>query len=136
MATVELTKDNIESTINDNNIVVIDFWAPWCGPCKSFGPVFKAASEKHTDLVFGKINTDEEQELAGSFGISGIPTLVIFRENIGIFKQAGMLPAAEFDKLIAQIKEMDMDDVRKQIAEQEAAAGGDGKADAEPETKE
>ena len=120
MAIVHLTKDNIENTISENDIVIIDFWAPWCGPCKSFGPVFETASEKYPDIVFGKINTDEEQELAGSFGISGIPTLIAFREKIGIFKQAGMLPAAEFEKLIEQIKTIDMEDVKKQIAEQEA----------------
>ena len=129
MATVALTKDNIESTISGNDIVLIDFWAPWCGPCKAFGPVFDAASEKYPDMVFGKVNTDEEQELASNFGISGIPTLVIFRENIGIFKQAGMLPAKEFDGLIAQIKEIDMDQVRKQMSEHESCESCGGEAE-------
>jgi len=129
MATVALTKDNIESTINEHNIVLIDFWAPWCGPCKAFGPVFDAASEKYPDMVFGKVNTDEEQELASNFGISGIPTLVIFRENIGIFKQAGMLPATELENLIAQITEIDMDQVRKQMGEHGSCESCDHEAE-------
>jgi thioredoxin len=125
MATVKLTNDNVETTIDGNDIVIVDFWAPWCGPCKAFGPIFDKASEKHADVIFAKVNTEEERELAGSFGIQAIPTLVAFREKIMIFRQSGMLPEQALDQLVEAIKGLDMEDVRKQIAEQEAAGGCD-----------
>ncbi len=122
MATTELTKENFQDVVGNNDFVIIDFWAPWCGPCRNFAPIYEAASEKHADIVFGKVNTEEEQELAGYFQIRSIPTLMIFREKIIIFSQPGMLPANAFDDLIARAKELDMDHVRKEIAEQEGKA--------------
>ncbi len=122
MATVDITKDTLKETIENNDIVIIDFWAPWCGPCKSFAPIYDAVSEKHEDVVFGKVNTEDEQELAASFQIRSIPTLMIFREQIVIFSQAGMLPESALEEVIAKTKELDMDQVRKEIAEQQAKA--------------
>lgn len=122
MATTELTKENFQDVVGNNDFVIIDFWAPWCGPCRNFAPIYEAASEKHADIIFGKVNTEEEQELAGYFQIRSIPTLMIFREKIIIFSQPGMLPANAFDDLIARAKELDMDHVRKEIAEQEGKA--------------
>jgi thioredoxin 1/thioredoxin 2 len=124
MATVKLTKENFDKTIEDNSIVVLDFWAQWCGPCRAFGPTFEAASEKHTDIVFGKINTDEEQELAAAFGIRGIPTIAVFRDKIPLFMQSGALPASALDSLIEKVRSLDMDQVRadyqRQLAEHSA----------------
>jgi thioredoxin 1 len=120
MATVEITKETLQDTIADNDIVIIDFWAPWCGPCKSFAPVYDAVSEKHSDVVFAKVNTEDEQELAASFQIRSIPTLMIFRDQIAIFSQAGMLPESALEQVIAKTKELDMDLVRKEVAEQQA----------------
>lgn len=122
MATTELTKENFQDVVGNNDFVIVDFWAPWCGPCRNFAPIYEAASEKHADIVFGKVNTEEEQELAGYFQIRSIPTLMIFREKIIIFSQPGMLPANAFDDLIARARELDMDHVRKEIAEQEGKA--------------
>jgi len=124
MATVQLTKENLNEVIENNDIILIDFWAPWCGPCKAFGPVYEQTSEKYPDVVFAKCNTEEEQEMGGMFGIMAIPTLVAFREKIIVFKQAGMLPAEALDELITKVNELDMDDVRKQIADKEAEAEG------------
>ena len=123
MATVNLTEQDFAATIEKEGIVFLDFWADWCGPCKAFAPVYEAASEKHADITFGKVNTEEEQALAGAFGITSIPTLMIFRDGIGVFAQPGMLPAAALDELIEKVKELDMDDVRKQVAAHEAEHG-------------
>ena len=124
MATIEITKENLEKTINDNAIVLLDFWAPWCAPCKAFGPVFDAASEAHEDIVFGKVNTDDQQEIAAAFGIRSIPTLVAFKEQIGVFAQAGALPAEALEDIVGQLRELDMDEVREEIARQEASEEG------------
>ena len=123
MATVELTKDNFEKTVNENPMVIVDFWAPWCGPCRGFAPVFEKASETHQDVVFAKVNTDEQQELAGAFQIRSIPTLMAFRDKVLIFAQPGALPASALEQLIQKIRELDMDDVRKQIAAHESEHG-------------
>lgn len=115
MATMELTAQNFETTIENNKIVIIDFWAEWCGPCKRFAPIFEESSEKYTDVCFGKVNTEEQQELASHFGIRSIPTIIVFREQIGIYQQPGALPPEALDELIGQIKELDMDSVRAEI---------------------
>ena len=120
MATIDITKDTLEDTIANNAIVIIDFWAPWCGPCKSFAPTYEAVSEKYDDIVFAKVNTEDEQELAASFQIRSIPTLMIFRDKIAIFSQAGMLPESGLVEVIGKTKELDMDQVRKEVAEQQA----------------
>jgi thioredoxin 2 len=119
MATVDLTKDNFEKTVKDNPIVIVDFWAPWCGPCRGFAPVYEKASESHADVVFGKVNSDEQQELAGAFNIRSIPTLMVFRENVILFQQAGALPASALDQVLTQAKSLDMAKVRAEIAAQE-----------------
>lgn len=113
MATIALNKDNFESTVTGNDIVVIDFWADWCGPCKAFAPVFERVSEKFTDVVFAKVDTDREQELAGAFQIRSIPTLMIFRESTILFMQPGMVPEAALTDLIERVKQLDMEEVRK-----------------------
>ncbi len=120
MPTVELTKDNFEATINDNDTIVVDFWAEWCGPCRVFGPTFEEASDKHSDIVFGKVDTETQQELAGFFNVRSIPTLMVFRENVVLYSEAGALPADSFETLLSQIKEVDMEDVHRQVAEMEA----------------
>ena len=117
VASVELTKDNFDEVISNNNFVIIDFWASWCGPCKNFSPIYERVSEKYKDIVFAKVNTEEEQELAGHFNIRSIPTLSIFREQVVIFTQPGMLPEEAFEELIGKAKELDMDQVRKDIEE-------------------
>jgi thioredoxin len=126
MATVVLTKENFEEVVTGNDMVIIDFWAPWCGPCKGFAPVFDAASEKHADVIFGKVNTDDEQELAASFNIRSIPTLMLFREKVILFSQAGALPGSALEQILAKGKELDMAVVRKEIAEREAATPEQG----------
>ncbi|MBI3545016.1 MAG: thioredoxin [Gammaproteobacteria bacterium] len=119
MAIVDVTQENFQQTVSDNNMVVVDFWAPWCGPCRSFAPVYEAAAEKFPDVVFAKVNTEEQQALAGHFEIRSIPTLMIFREKIIIFAQPGALPAATFEQIIAKAKSLDMDEVRREIAKEQ-----------------
>lgn len=116
MAVLELNEENFEQTVLGNDFVVIDFWAPWCGPCRGFAPVFEAASEKHPDIVFAKVNTEEQQGLAAHFQVRSIPTLVIFREKVIIYAQPGALPAGAFDDLISRAKEVDMAQVHAEIA--------------------
>jgi len=132
MATMELTKENFEQTVNGNPIVIIDFWAPWCGPCRGFAPVFEKASDAHPDVVFAKVNSDEQQELAGSFNIRSIPTLMVFREKVVLLQQAGALPGQALEQVLTQAKSLDMAKVHAEIAAQNeaedktpgAAAGG------------
>jgi thioredoxin 1 len=122
MSTVTLTKDTIDEVIGAEGITLVDWWAEWCGPCKQFGPVFEAASEQHTDVVFGKIDTEDQRELAAAAQITSIPTLMAFRDGILVFSQPGALPAAGLEQIITAVKDLDMDDVRRQIAAQEAGA--------------
>ncbi len=123
MATIDLTKENFEQTINDNDSVIIDFWAPWCAPCRTFKPVFEKVAEKHPDVVFCKVNTENERELASYFQIRSIPTLMIFREKVIVYSEAGALPESGLEELVNQAKSLDMVQVHKDIAEQEANGG-------------
>ena len=122
MATVNLTADDFETTITDGDIVLVDFWAEWCGPCKQFGPIFEAASEQNPDITFGKIDTEDQQALAGAAGITSIPTLMAFREGVLVFAQPGALPAPALDEVITAVRGLDMDIVHAEVAKQQAAA--------------
>lgn len=124
MAAVTLTAENFNTTIEENGIVLVDFWATWCGPCRSFAPVFEKAAEANPDIVFGKVDTEDQQQLAGAFQIRSIPTLMIFRDQVLLYAQPGALPAHALDELIEKVREIDMDDVRRQIAEQADAPAG------------
>ena len=124
MATVELNKDNFESVITGNSMVVVDFWAPWCAPCRAFAPTFEAASAQHDDVVFAKVNTEEEQEIAGAFNIRSIPTLMVFREQVILYAEAGALPPQMLEEVVKQAKAVDMAEVHREIAVQQQAEGG------------
>jgi thioredoxin 1 len=116
MATITLTAENFKETISGHDIVIVDFWASWCAPCRSFAPTFEAASEKHPDIAFAKVNTEEEREMSSGFNIRSIPTLMVFREQVILYAEAGALPAAALDQLIEQVKSLDMEKVRADIA--------------------
>jgi thioredoxin 1 len=121
MATQALTAATFEQIVLGNDIVLVDFWAAWCGPCRTFGPIFEQASATHPDIVFGKVDTEAEQSLAGTAGITSIPTLMVFREGVLVFSQPGALPASALEQVIAGVQGLDMDDVRAQVAESQAA---------------
>ncbi|MGE5525738.1 MAG: thioredoxin [Rhodospirillaceae bacterium] len=130
MATIELTKDNFEQVVMSNDLVLVDFWAPWCGPCKGFAPIYEAASDKHKDVVFAKVNTDVEQELAGHFAIRSIPTIMLFREQVLLFSQPGSLPAAGLESVISQARALDMEQIRKEIEAERAQVANEGAGEA------
>jgi thioredoxin len=132
MATIDLTKDTFRDTVTKEGIVLVDWWAPWCGPCRAFKPIFEAASDQHKDVTFAKINTDEQQELAGAFEIRSIPTVMLFRDGVLLFAQPGMLSQPALEELVGKARELDMISVHKQIAEAKAAAAGNAPAAAKP----
>jgi thioredoxin 1 len=127
MPVMELTKENFEQVVTSNSTVVVDYWAPWCGPCRGFAPVFERVAEANPDVVFAKVNTDDEQEIAQHFQIRSIPTLMVFRDQIIVFSQPGALPQGAFEQVVSKAKGLDMDEVRKQVSQQE---GGQNAANA------
>ena len=128
MATINIDAANFESTITDNDIVLVDFWADWCGPCKRFGPIYEKSSEQHSDIVFAKLDTDANQQLSGQLGIEGIPTLMAFREGVMVFNQAGALPGPALEQVVDAVKKLDMEEVHAHVARQrEEAAAAAGK---------
>ena len=120
MSVIEITQENLTETIDNNDIVLIDFWAPWCGPCQTFKPIFHDAAEKHPEAAYASCNTEEQQELAAMFGIRSIPTVMVFREKVGVFSQPGMLPAEALEDVLTQVKTLDMKEVRSQVAAQQS----------------
>ena len=125
MATLALDHETFESTVADNDIVLVDFWASWCGPCRTFGPTFEQASEKHPDIVFAKVDTEAENDLAAAFGVMSIPTVMVVRDRVVLYSQPGALPEAALEDLIRQVREIDMDEVRRQLAETASSHGTD-----------
>ncbi len=123
MATIDISGENFESTITDNDIVLVDFWADWCGPCKRFGPIYEKSSEQHGDVVYAKLDTDANQQLSGQLGIEGIPTLMAFREGVMVFNQAGALPGPALEQVIDAVKKLDMEEVHAQVAKLQAEHG-------------
>ena len=123
MATIDIVADTLDRTVQDNDIVLLDFWASWCGPCRQFAPVYEEASERHDDVVFGSVNTETEQQLSAAAGITSIPTLMAFREGVLVFSQPGALPAPALEELITAVKGLDMEDVHRQVAAQQAQQG-------------
>jgi len=128
MSTVALTKDNFDDVVTKNDMVIVDFWASWCGPCRAFAPTFEAASDHHADIVFGKVDTEEQQELAAAFNIRSIPTLMVLRENVILYSEAGALPASALAEVISQAKQIDMAEVHREIAARESQEQGQGGA--------
>jgi thioredoxin 1 len=125
MSTVDLTLETFDDTIRENEMVFVDFWAEWCGPCRAFAPTYSAAADDNPDVVFAKVDTEDQQQLAGAFGIRSIPTLMVFRDQVLLYSEPGALPRAALDDLLGQVRDLDMDDVRRQIAEQEQPASAD-----------